>query len=174
MSAIASQITRVLIACSAVCSGADQINIETPRHWPLCGELTGEFPAQKGSVMRKILPFDDVIMTKIAIPDLWSVLKTGDPASAGTVMSISCASLIFTGPFYPRQNGGHFAHANFKFIWYNERFYASIQISLMLVDAAIDNKPTLVQVKAWRQTNDKPLLELMLTRLTGDASETMS
>ena len=29
--------------------GAIKENIKAPRHWPLCGELTGEFPAQMAS-----------------------------------------------------------------------------------------------------------------------------
>ena len=37
-------------------------NINAPRHWPLCAELTGEFPAHKGPVTREMFPFDDVIM----------------------------------------------------------------------------------------------------------------
>ena len=32
----------------------------------------------------------------------------------------------------------------------------------------IDNNPALVQIRAWRQTNDKPLSELMMA-LFGDA-----
>ena len=42
MSAMASQITGVAIACSTVGSGADQRNIRVLRHWPLCGEFTGD------------------------------------------------------------------------------------------------------------------------------------
>ena len=42
-------------------------NIKAPRHWPLWGEFTGEFP-QKGPVMRKMFPFNDVIM----FPQLYS------------------------------------------------------------------------------------------------------
>ena len=37
-------------------------NIKSPRHWPLCGELIGEFHAQMWPVTRKMFPFDDVIM----------------------------------------------------------------------------------------------------------------
>ena len=42
----------VSIVYCAVCSGADQISINFPRHWPFCvwnSPLTGEFPAQRGS-----------------------------------------------------------------------------------------------------------------------------
>ena len=36
-------------------------NIKAPRHWPLCGEFTGDSP-HKGPVTWKLFPFDDVIM----------------------------------------------------------------------------------------------------------------
>ena len=36
--------------------------IKAPRHWPLCGEFTGEFPAQRAS-NAEMFPFDDVIMS---------------------------------------------------------------------------------------------------------------
>ena len=41
-------------------------NIRAPRHWPLCGELIGEFP-HKRPVTRKMFPFDDVIMIHILV-----------------------------------------------------------------------------------------------------------
>ena len=51
MTTIASQITSLTVVYSVVYSGADQRNINAPRHWPLCGEFTGtgEFPAQRAS-----------------------------------------------------------------------------------------------------------------------------
>ena len=48
MGAMASQITSVTIVYSIDYSDADQRK-HHPRHWPLCGELTGEFPAQRAS-----------------------------------------------------------------------------------------------------------------------------
>ena len=43
MGAMASQITRPAIVYSTVYSGADlKKNIKDPRHWPLCGEFTGD------------------------------------------------------------------------------------------------------------------------------------
>ena len=42
MGAMASQITSLTIVHSTVYSGADQENIEALRHWPLCGEFTGD------------------------------------------------------------------------------------------------------------------------------------
>ena len=53
MDMMASQITSRTIVYPTVYSDADQKNIKALRHWPLCGEFTGD---------RKVLPFDDVIM----------------------------------------------------------------------------------------------------------------
>ena len=46
----------------------------------------------------------------------------------------------------------------FNRIFLNENYRIPIQISLKYVlRSPFDNKPTLVQVMAWRQTGDKPL-----------------
>ena len=47
---IASQITSLIIVYSTVYSGADKKNLKAPRHWPLCGEFTGDrwIPRKKG------------------------------------------------------------------------------------------------------------------------------
>ena len=43
MGAVASQIVSFTIVYSTVYSDADKKqNIKAPRHWPLCGELTGD------------------------------------------------------------------------------------------------------------------------------------
>ena len=42
MSAVDSQITSLAVVYSTVYLGTDQINIKAPRHWPLCGEFTGD------------------------------------------------------------------------------------------------------------------------------------
>ena len=42
LGAMASQITSFTIVYSTVYSGADERNIKAPRHWPLCGEFTGD------------------------------------------------------------------------------------------------------------------------------------
>ena len=61
---MASQITGVSIVYSIVCSGTDQRNIKALREWPLCGEFTGEFPAQRAfhAEMFFVTSLDDVIM----------------------------------------------------------------------------------------------------------------
>ena len=69
MSAKASQITSISTVCSAVCSGAHKRNTKVPRHWPLCGESTGDrWPVDSphnGPVTRKLFLFDDIIMWSI-------------------------------------------------------------------------------------------------------------
>ena len=60
MGAIVSQITSPTTAYSTVYLGADQRNIKALRHWPLWGEFTDS--PHKWPVMRKMFPFDDVIM----------------------------------------------------------------------------------------------------------------
>ena len=71
MGAIASQITSLTIVYSTVYSDADQRKHQTPRHWPLRGEFTGDrvtglrWPVNsphKWPVTRKMFSFDDVIM----------------------------------------------------------------------------------------------------------------
>ena len=59
------------------------------------------------------------------------------------------------------------ADVNFKFIFLNENDRIPIRISLKFVPRSpIDNEPTLVQVMAWRRTDNKPLHEQMLTQFT--------
>ena len=55
----------------------------------------------------------------------------------------------------------------FKFIFMNENLCVSIRIALKFVTrSAIDNKPALVHVMAWRSTGDKPLPEPTLDQFT--------
>ena len=52
---------------------------------------------------------------------------------------------------------------NFKCIFLNENDTIPIQIELKFVPwNPINNKPSLVQIMAWRRTGDKPLSEPML------------
>ena len=63
MDAMASQITSLTIVYATVYLGADQRNIKSSRHWPLCGvhrwpvNSPHEWPEA-----RKMLPFDDLFM----------------------------------------------------------------------------------------------------------------
>ena len=67
MSAMASQITGVLIVYSTACSGADQRKHQSSASL-VCVRVTGEFPAVTGEfpaqkpVTRNMFQFDDVIM----------------------------------------------------------------------------------------------------------------
>ena len=66
----------------------------------------------------------------------------------------------------PRQNGRHFPDDIFKWIFWNENKWISINISLKFVPRGpINNIPTLVQVMAWGRPGDKPLSEPMMVRL---------
>ena len=66
----------------------------------------------------------------------------------------------------PRQNGRHIPDGIFKWIFLNENFWLSINISLKFVPRGpIKNIPTLVQVMAWRRPGDKPLSEQMMVWL---------
>ena len=59
------------------------------------------------------------------------------------------------------------ADDNFNCIFLNENDTILIQISLKYVPSTpTDNKPSLVQVMAWRRTGDKPLLGPMMTQFT--------
>ena len=49
MGTIASQITSLAIVYSTFIRAQIKVNIRDSRHWPLCGEFTGEFPAQMTS-----------------------------------------------------------------------------------------------------------------------------
>ena len=49
MNTEATQISSLTVVHSTVYSVADQKNIKASRHWPLWGEFTGEFPAQRAS-----------------------------------------------------------------------------------------------------------------------------
>ena len=65
-----------------------------------------------------------------------------------------------------RQNGHHFADDIFKWIFFNENIWISIQISMEFVPKGpVNNIPALVQIMAWCQSGIKPLSEPMMVRL---------
>ena len=98
MSAMASQITSVMIAYSTVCSGADQRKHQSPaslafvrgiHRWPVNSP-------HKGPVTRKMFPFDDVIMFLSKINPWQNITHTFLLSSSTVFMfSIQTAS---TGP----------------------------------------------------------------------------
>ena len=60
-------------------------------------------------------------------------------------------------------NEQHFADDIFKRIFFNEKVWIPIKISLKFVPKGpIDNMPALVQIMAWRRPGDKPLSEPMM------------
>ena len=64
MSAMAFQITGVLFVCSPICSGTDQIKLQSPASLAFVRGIH-RYPmdsTQKGPVTRKMFPFDDVTM----------------------------------------------------------------------------------------------------------------
>ena len=57
----------------------------------------------------------------------------------------------------------------FEYIFLDENHRILIKISVKFVlKGPIDNKTSLVQVKTWRGTGDKPIPEPVLTQFTGD------
>ena len=56
MPTIASQITSLMIGTQPFIQTQIKENIKAPRHWPLCGEITGtgEFPAQRASYAENV------------------------------------------------------------------------------------------------------------------------
>ena len=64
MSATTSQITGVLIVYQPLVQAQIKENVKTLRHWPLCGEITGDWwiPCTKSQWCGIFFPFDDVIM----------------------------------------------------------------------------------------------------------------
>ena len=60
----------------------------------------------------------------------------------------------------PRQNGRHFADDIFKCIFVNKNIWIASKILLKFVPKGpINNIPSLVQLMAWRRTDDNPLSE---------------
>ena len=56
MTTMASQITSLTVVYSTFIQTQIKENIKAPRHWPLCGEITGtgEFPAQRASYAKNV------------------------------------------------------------------------------------------------------------------------
>ena len=71
MSVMASQITGVLIVCSAIGAGADQRKHQSSASLAFVREIhrsTVDSP-HKGPVMWKMFPFDDIIMNCLKVAD---------------------------------------------------------------------------------------------------------
>ena len=83
------------------------------------------------------------------------------------VEAMACYLTVITlNTLRPRQNGCHFADNIFKWIFFNEKVWISIKISLKFVPQdPINNIPALVQIMAWCRPGDKPLSGPMMVRL---------
>ena len=149
LSAMASQITRVWIVCSTVCSSADQRRHRSSASLAFVKGIHQwlvNFP-HKGQVTRKIFPFDDEILFLTKITLHITLLSGLSYQNNGTLSIPSSAGPVFTpdpnvaiigfGDVFktlrPRQNGRHFPDDTFKRIFVNESVRISIKISLKFV-----------------------------------------
>ena len=81
----------------------------------------------------------------------------------GYFACIGLSVFIYINTLRPRQNGRHFPDHIFKCIFFNEKFWISLKISLKFVPKVrINNIRALVQIMAWRRPGDKPLSEPMM------------
>ena len=118
MSAMASQITCVPIVCSNFCSGVDQRKHQSSASLVSVRRILMDSP-HKGSVKRKIFPFDDVIMVLTmlsACPDGFLQYKTRcyiiGPTSATREDAVThCSDLNAHLPRPPDQETNWFVSA---------------------------------------------------------------
>ena len=93
MGAIASQITSLTIVYSTVYSDADQRKIKASRHWPLCGEFTGDrwIPRTNGLWRGKRfhLMTSSWIRSKPRLPMHWFLASPGYPQPRGWLYKIN-------------------------------------------------------------------------------------
>ena len=154
MSAMASQITGVLIVCSTVCSGADQRNHQRSASLAFV-RVTGGFPSQRASNAENVSFWwrHHVVFCWGLVQDDFNHILQDYFIDAGTSMPLK----------WSRQSGRHFADDFFKYIFWNENVWFSTEISLTIVpEGPINDIPALVQAKAWDRPGDKPLSELMM------------
>ena len=155
---MASLITGVSIACLTVCSGGDQRKHQTPRHWPLCGEFTGDRGIQKASNTENvsiswrhhesrstiILYGGDMETCLLAptaglMPIMSSYLQLATIVHGQDRLLVHHPHILNT--LRPRQNGRHFTDDIFKCIF----LYENIWISLKFVPKdPVNNIPALV------------------------------
>ena len=115
----------------------------------------------KGPVSRKVFSFDDITMNWFN-NNHWFLSKY----YASSVISISTEIVNShdTMSFCLGQNGRHFTHDIYRFIFANEKFCVLIKLSLKLIrNDTINNDTALVKIMARHRIDDKPLSEQMLT-----------
>ena len=132
--------------------------------WPRCGD---------NRQIRKWFKEPSRYFCKINFP--WrrnwrTELQSAPPSvvSLANVTVSSVARLQNVNTLRPRQNGRHFPHDIFNWIFLDENVWIPIKISLKFVPKGpISNIPALVQIMAWRRSGDKPLSEpMMVSALT--------
>ena len=157
MGAIASQITSLAIVYSTVYSDADQRKHQSSASLAFVWGIHRDrwIPRTKGQLRGKCFH----LMTSS-----WSHYLS-------QYWLISIAPYGFTGPQWsnslrPRQNGRYFPDDIFECIFFNEKVWTLIKISLKFVSKGpISIILALVQIMARRRSGDKPLSEPMLVRL---------
>ena len=142
-------------------------NTKAPRHWPLCGEFTGDRWIPRGKCFHLMTSSWNKHKRSISIDSWWpspQVRKGHWRGKRYHVMTSSCIIAVNSSP--PTQNGRHFTDDIFRCIFGNEKFCILIKISLKSVpNGLIDNNTALVQVMAWRRPGDKPLSGPMMVSL---------
>ena len=115
----------------------------------------------KGPVMRKMFPFDDVIMFPvIRLLDYYWAIHLSKRLMAGMMTTWS---LTHWGRDEMDQ---HFADDIFKRIFLKQNVWNSFKMRLKFAPKGlINNIPVLVQIMAWRRTGEKPLSEPMMVSL---------
>ena len=84
-------------------------------------------------------------------------VKCGQTLSQYPTKQTKQSRFVLFNRMKPEQNGRHFADTIFKSIFLNENYHIFTQISLKFVpNGPIYDKPSLVQVKAWHPTGNKP------------------
>ena len=83
-----------------------------------------------------------------------------------SIYSASCSKLVREIWMELTHCGLDIVAAIFKYIFFNQNVWISLEISLKCVPKVpINNIPALVQIMAWRWTGDKPLSEPMMVNL---------
>ena len=93
------------------------------------------------------------------------IRKTHPPADPGLLLETGQQDNVHT--INNKQNGRHIGNNVFKNIFFNDSYCIMAQISLKLVSKSpFDSKAALTQFMVWCQTSNKPLPELMTTKIT--------
>ena len=102
----------------------------------------------------------------VCILAIWVSDWCGERLPHVASVSHRCFLVSHINTLRPRRNEQHFADDIFKRIFFNEKVWIPIKISLKFVpQGPIDNIPALFQIMAWRRPGDKPLSGPMMVRL---------